>query len=402
MNINTGHGGGSHDSNNGQHQSRYSDSNTQDHESRSRSEPDEIKTKIAPKVTKPSSTGTTTTGKLKVQIKKQTSEVTANNPMPSTSKPAVEVDLFTFEPDVMSTPPSTAAVSFDPFNTASVPSPVQTASFDPFSSPVPVPHQPPIAQSAPNFDPFVSSSLPNSQSHQSHPVSSFDPFSSSSQVPVPVQQTSAEFHPFGAASQYQAPPPMQQGNGMAAGHYQAPPMHNTMTMHHTTIDPFVQQSAQNNFPLAGNYPMQAPIQSYVAPVHNSMSNISKPNAVISVNATNEFGDFETHNSATSNITPKSNINSNSNSSQWGNLVDLSGIAKNENKTSSAGSVPYSDSSFKGLDGFSKGSPSMVSIFENSTNKLNLFLIGCWLRCRMLGPEDTLLQEACTAVNSLSR
>ena len=341
---------------------------------------------MAPKVTKPSSTaaGTTTTGKLKVQIKKQSSEVpsTANN---QAAKANTEVDLFTFEPVA-----STAAASFDPFNTAPAPSPVvQSSNFDPFSSPAQ-----PQANTNHNFDPFgsPSSSLPVSQNPTNPAVPvNFDPFGAAPQVPVSAPlQTAAGFDPFAASSQYQTPP-VQSSHGMGGGiqqqqypQYQqtAQPMQNTMN-HAAVIDPFAPQPMQNNYANVGNnYSLQAPMQSFAPPsaMNNSMSPGFKPApphvASNTAAAASEFGDFETHHSGTANTTTTASASSKpTHNAQWGdmgNLVDLSGIAKNENKTSSAGSggsghAPYADNSFRGLDGFSKGPPSMVSIvlFNNS-------------------------------------
>ena len=91
--------------------------------------------------------------------------------------------------------------------------------------------------------------------------------------------------------------------------------------------------------------------SYSAPPVANGSNVNA--------ASNDFGDFESHQQTASSTTDSK---SNKNTKQWGdfgNLVDLSGIAKNESKVTA--NKTYADTSFNGLDGFSRSQATVSSL-----------------------------------------
>ena len=258
-----------------------------------------------------------TGGKLKVSIKKAG----------ATKQPEPEIDLFNTNDDPFTGGATASASStFDPFGSA------PAAASDPFGSssafPVtsPAPSNNVFPSTPQGFDPFAAAPMPQQQQQNQ----SFNAFSSPMQQPVQTQQW-----PQQAITQAQQWPQQQQPNAFNAF---SPPTNPGMAQ---------MQSPQANYNNFGN---------------NNMMAQSAPVSVKS--ESNDFGDFET---AKSKATAPAN-------SKWGDLgklVDLGGISKNEDLKSKqaaeqAATQSYANSSFSGLDGFSKTGMGMASSRPVST------------------------------------
>lgn len=259
---------------------------------------------IKPYKPKSKDTNTATGGKLKVSIRKSDAPA-ATAPAPA---PVKEVNLI--------------GDDFDAFDSAPAPTSAAApaaAAFDPFGMSAPAPAVPAPAPAA--FDPFgMSAPAPAA------PVAAaFDPFNAPAPVtytPAPAPAATA-FDPFNQP-QYAQPQPS------------FPPQ-----QYHQSFQPAPQQSFQQ----------QPQFQAAPVPTQQPQYRANPPSAAAP--ADNDFGDFEGAKPAAPAKPAATN--------KWGdlgNLVDLSGISKNQpvmskNDTNAAANAAYANSSFAGLDGFNK-------------------------------------------------
>lgn len=288
---------------------------------------------------------TSTGGKLKVSIRKSVAE-----PAPTiAAAPAPqEVNLMGDDFDAFSSTPAPAqraADDFDPFISApaaaQAPTAPAAAAFDPFgmSAPAPAP-----AQAAPAFDPFMSAPAPAA-------APAFDPFG---------QQQAHFGQPQPAYNAAPLQPQQQYGqfSTTPAAHYQQ-----------QAPQPPVQQQQQQQF-RANPAP--------AAPVFQQQQQQQQQSADA------DFGDFEAAKPAAAPKAPAAN--------KWGDLgslVDLGGIAKNQapapknDAAATAVNASYANSSFAGLDGFSKTPQNMVIIVNTNFEQNNILIhafIHVWRFC----------------------
>lgn len=268
-----------------------------------------------------SSSTTATGGKLKVTIKKDTKAAAAPPPLPPSNPSDLNL-LGDSEPDLLSV-------------SAPVPVPVPAnapSTFDPFS--------PPAAVAAPAavFDPFSHNGTASVYQQPPAPPSSavpmaFDPFSAPAPIthPSAPQLYTATLQP---QTQFNAFPP-------------SPP------------PAFSQAQPQSFFqpaPAVSAFPMTQYATKSLPP---SSSSSSPPPPAGGGGGDADFGDFE-------GPAQDKNRSAAAAATKWGDLgklVDLSSIGKNEEMTKQkqsqvAASAAYAQSSFAGLDGFSKTPQSM--------------------------------------------
>lgn len=279
-------------------------------------------------------------GKLKVSIKKASGAggpKTSALPVPTA---APEVDLFgSSDTDFMSapTPAAAPAAPFDPFGSSN--------SFPSFSaSPAP----------APQTQDFGFGGFPSAPAPAPSP-NVFATFPSA--APVPQQQ----FDPF-APQTFPPTAPIQQHQQQQFGAFVAPqqgfpssllvpitPMNPAFAPSPAPMQSFGNQSGMNQL---YTQPQTFASQSFAPPSAPSQSPTARP-------TDDDFGGFEGAAPNPSPAVAPAPVKPNT----WGdmgNLCDLSGIAKNEDKAAKQASTQsYAQSSFAGLDGFSKQPSTMV-------------------------------------------
>ena len=334
------YGGGAYDS---KRPNRYSDDAPERIESfenlRDETDESKIKSSFGKSHNKPTGVpvekSSTTGGKLKVAIKKANTTTTT---ISSNHKVHEEIDLFGDE----SVSPLASHVNTKPTATIDL--------FDPFSTPAPPVQQ----QQQQQFQAFPSTQHDFGDFTSAHVVpqqQTLNAFSS--------QQQQAAFDPFASTPAFQSAPiaPQQSFNAF-------PPQQPTFN----AFPP--QQQAyqpQQSFPTQQQFQPQQTFTQYQQPVQQQQqyqSNYTQQPVVNNNNA--DFGDFTSAGSSTTRTAAPAD--------KWGDLgklVDLGSIAKNEDQNkkpngqsaSSAAAVhAYTQSSFAGLDGFSKTPQSLVSQF----------------------------------------